>query len=186
MEKSNATARAPRAFVAASPLHQVPDAEAAAKPLRFLKDNFRIAHAPKTKAPRALDEGGANSSHSFSRRVCGGTDIALVRYVPGRPERSPDSRRVHGPASPSHPIPFLRAVVSPVNPHTGRISRARRSQWRDRGRFSRPSLVPRAGREPGCVKQKLMALPSADFSLRAWRSMEPAPPFCGPRSTSEP
>ena len=98
-----------------------------------------IGKSQKAKAPRTLIEGGAASTHSFSRRVRGQarvhplTDSAMIAQAGFLTRGIPC-----GPASPSRPgVPgqWLRPRF-----RIGRICKAHRSQWRDRGRISRPSL----------------------------------------------
>ena len=130
----------------------------------------------KKQAPRTLDEGGAIPP-TPSREECEAWRGPTGRTGLRRPGRFPDSRQARQPRTAFPPrTPSLKRRGSDAGrvrrnqpdvqgpPGTLRY-RARRLQWRDRGRFSRPSLwVPRAKRDaPGRLIPRLSLCPEISF-----------------------
>jgi hypothetical protein len=132
---------------------------------------------PENKKPRALSTRAGRIPPTPSREECAAWHGPTGRTGLKRPGRFPDSRRARKPFTAFPPaslairtegsgafrVPKNRKDVQ--GPPRAKRCGARRSQWRDRGRFSRPShlCVARGDTYLGCLLPRLSLCTEISF-----------------------
>src|ERR1700690_359399 len=81
-----------------------PFAKAGVGLTRIPGEDFCIPHTPQKQKLRELLTRAEPGAPTLSREEGAAETHRMKAMHPGYPGRSPDSRRNHGPASPSHPI----------------------------------------------------------------------------------